>query len=132
MDDWILIQVEIVNRGRTPVFFFKELGWGHPGTLDYVVFDKDGKPVEPMMVIEDGLATFLTDDNEKLIKLDAGESFKKTRKFPVSGLVKAPGQYVLRVRYEARTEMSSFMGLAVWNREAGPLSGSFRFEVIDR
>jgi len=129
LEDWIDVEVEIANRGRSPLFFSNELVWGLLGTLEYSVFDNRGELVRPRMVIDDGVFSFRNSDKRTFVKLSSGESIRKRRQFPVSGFVPTAGDYVLRVRYLSRSEVASFMGTPVWNRDKGPLLASLRFKV---
>jgi hypothetical protein len=129
-------RVEIVNRSSAPVYFYSELVFGSPGTLDYLVLDDNGEPVDRYLNIHDG--RFMDMDpgagtraeSSKLRLLDLGESAKGSRPFPVSGLVLGPGSYMLKIKYVVRTELQEHLGIPVWNRRTGPLYASARFTVL--
>lgn len=131
LDDVGKFTVEIKNIGETPIFIYKDIGWGTSSGLSKMISDEKDELILGRIVSDAHyVPPFLEKD---FIKLEKGEYIRKERWLDVySEGISKPGDYKLVVFYSSPVPKNfAPKKKRVWTTEDGEVeSNTISFTVI--
>jgi len=129
--DKITLPVLLVNSGKTDIYVFGTLGWGHSASLILHVRDAAGNEIEPIGFPDDQ-THFSRDDNSAFVKLIPNHFLGTNFFAPLNILnLNRPGRYTVWVEYHCPISTDDVSVRPFWGSESGTIkSNAIQIDVV--
>ena len=125
----VTLKLKLENTGKSPVYIYKELGFG-PAGFGMTILDASDNWVPPRIIRDTFPAPVLAKEDLQAIK--PGKAIEEKIRISLSNYEMVPGDYTLKIEYISPVAPSSVTrDLAVLTSDDGPLEAkAIRFKIL--